>query len=658
MNRRSATAVTLLPFAARVAVTLFGALLLAAAAIQTARAETVPSIRLRLHPDVAAAGVLPAEQRAKFEALAGTSLTLVGTTRTGGLELALAQPRDAAGLNHLLKSLREDRSVLWAEPAFPRAVAKAKRRIAAGTGAGAANSIGNKLMVRLADGVTPDWSVLLPRFVELTAVPLAVERQIGAVWVLRLAQAQGTAMLAGLASRLQDDPAVRYADPVLRKYPKFIPNDPRYPDQWALWDNVAGVNASVAWDIQRQSAPTRTTVAVVDTGILPHADLADRLLPGYDFITSADFARDGTARDPDPKDEGDWMDNGACGGFSAQPSSWHGTFVSGIIAADANNALGIAGLDLFARIVPVRTLGECGGTDEDVFEGLLWASGVAIDGVPPNANPAKVVNMSLGGFGSCANSIQEAIDDALAQGSVIVVAAGNETDDAMDFSPAGCSGVITVGAVNRRGDRAFYSNFGRRVDLSAPGGDGSAGDWILSLSNDGTTVPGNDAYAYEIGTSAAAPHVAGAVSMMLARNPTMTPGRVLSILQGTARDFPLGSTCRSGNLCGTGMLDAGLALASTIPGNLVAPAGAVQVIEYYRSDLDHYYLTADASEAALIDANPQAATSAPACSSTPGPTPRSRRRAPGRCASSTAAAASGSIRTTSPRSRASASTWR
>jgi hypothetical protein len=176
----------------------------------------------------------------------------------------------------------------------------------------------------------------------------------------------------------------------------------------------------------------------------------------------------------------------------------------------------------------------------------------------------------------------------------------------MNFSPAGCSGVITVGAVNRRGDRAFYSNFGRRVDISAPGGDGDVSDWILSLSNYGTTVPGSDAYAYTIGTSAAAPHVAGAVSMMLARNPTMTPGRVLSILQGTARDFPLASTCRNGNLCGTGMLDAGLALASTIPGNLVAPAGAVQVIEYYRSDLDHYYITADASEAALIDANPQA----------------------------------------------------
>ncbi len=288
------------------------------------------------------------------------------------------------------------------------------------------------------------------------------------------------------------------------------------------------------------------------------------------------------------------------------PSSWHGTFVTGIIAADSNDGVGIAGMDLFAQIVPVRVLGQCGGTDEDVFEGMLWASGVLIDGAPPNPYPAKVINMSLGGLGDCANAVQEAIDDALAQGAVIVVAAGNETDDAANFSPANCSGVITVGAINRSGDRAFYSNFGRRIDISAPGGDGDFTDWILSLSNDGMTVPAGAAYAYEIGTSAAAPHVAGAASMMLARNPTLTPGRVLSILQGTARDFPSTSSCTSGGLCGAGLLDAGLAVASTIPGDVAAPAGTTPIIEYYRFDLDHYYI-ADASETEAIDANPASA---------------------------------------------------
>ena len=105
---------------------------------------------------------------------------------------------------------------------------------------------------------------------------------------------------------------------------------------------------------------------------------------------------------------------------------------------------------------------------------MLWASGVPIAGVPANANPAKVINMSLGGAGACAQAIQEAVDDALAQGSVVVVAAGNEAGDVLDFAPANCSGVITVAAHNVNGERAYYSNYGRRIDLSAPSGDGDS----------------------------------------------------------------------------------------------------------------------------------------------------------------------------------------
>ena len=212
--------------------------------------------------------------------------------------------------------------------------------------------------------------------------------------------------------------------------------------------------------------------------------------------------------------------------------------------------------------------------------------------------------MSLGGFGTCPNAVQDAIDDALAQGAVVVVAAGNESSDTSDFAPSGCNGVITVGASTVSGDITFYSNFGRRVDISAPGGDFDAA--VLSLSNDGQTVPGIDAYATEIGTSASAPHVSGVVSMMLARDPTLTAGRVLSILQGTAREFPPNSICRNGNVCGAGLLDAGLAMASTIPGGAVPPPGAITVVEYYRSDLDHYRYSGDPAEIFAIDNNPNA----------------------------------------------------
>ena len=103
------------------------------------------------------------------------------------------------------------------------------------------------------------------------------------------------------------------------------------------------------------------------------------------------------------------------------------------------------------------------------------------------------------------------------------------------------------------------------------------------------------------GTSFSAPLVSGTVSLMLARNPTLTAGRVLSILQGTTREFPLGTQCRAGSLCGAGLLDAGAAVASTPPASATIPPNAIPVIEYYRADNDHYFVTADPNEVAYLD---------------------------------------------------------
>jgi len=592
--------------AARAGAALLGLLLLAALVSPAARAETVNTIRVRLNPNEEAAGALTAARQARLEAQLGTKLTQVGVTRTGAVELALAAPQTTAELRPKLATIRRDRSVLWVEPASVGRAAKSQRATGApgGHGAAAYVDVGQKLLVRLAGDPSPDWSTLMPRFVDRMGAAAIAERQLGNVWVLRLMAPVRSDRLAEIAAALEKDPAVQYADPVRRRFAKLlVPNDPQFASQWSLTDLVGGINVQAAWELQLQTPPASTTVAVVDTGVLKHADLANRLLPGYDFITNAGYARDGDGRDADPTDSGDWVEEGGC--LPPHPSSWHGTYVSGIIAGDVNNGIGMAGIDLFAQIVPVRVLGECGGTDEDVFEGMLWASGVQIAGVPPNPFPAKVINMSLGGAGSCPNAVQDAIDDAIAQGSVVVVAAGNESSDTIDFAPSGCSGVINVAATNRAGDLSFYSNFGRRVDIAAPGGDFDDGG-ILSLSNDGQTEAGNDGYANAIGTSAAAPQVAGVVSMMLARDPTLTSGRVLSILQGTAREFRVGSVCRNGNVCGAGIVDAGLAMAGTIPGDLVPPAGASPVVEYYRSDLDHYYYTADPGEISFIDTNPTA----------------------------------------------------
>ena len=159
--------------------------------------------------------------------------------------------------------------------------------------------------------------------------------------------------------------------------------------------------------------------------------------------------------------------------------------MAGTIAAATDNNLGVAGVDWRARILPVRVLGVGGGTFADILDGLLWSVGLPVSGVPNNLNPAGIVNMSLGGPFRCPTTMQSFIDQALATGAIIVVAAGNSNTNAADFAPASCAGVITVGATGFQGSRAPYSNFGSRVDMMAPGGDLHNG--VLSLWRNDTT---------------------------------------------------------------------------------------------------------------------------------------------------------------------------
>jgi len=556
----------------------------------SATAETVAKLRVMLNPTTAAPGTLPADALARLIELSETMLTLTGTTRTGALELALPAPVDEADAVAMVKRLRVDRSVLWAEPVF---AAQTARKSAAADASG--RTPGRRLLVRIKDGVTPVWPALLGRLGARIGMTLKAERQIGNIWVLSVPFDQSAETLAQFAELIQADADVQYADPVRRAYAQAAPDDPYYSWQWSLTSPVSGINIETAWTLQPSASDV--TVAVIDTGILPHPDLVGRVLPGYDFISDPDRARDGNARDPDPRDEGDWS-NGQCG--SDYDSFFHGLFVAGLIAANTNNGIGIAGVADGVKILPVRTLGVCGGTFEDVLEGMMWASGVQIAGVPPNTTPAKVINLSLGGFGPCDQSIQSAVDDALAQGAVVVASAGNERLNAGDFAPANCSGVINVGAHNVDGSITSYSNYGRRIDVTAPGGDLPFTDLIVSLGNEGTTVPTDPNYIFARGTSFSAPLVSGTAALLLARDPLLTSGRVLDIITGTTRPFPKGSDCTVPYLCGSGMLDAGAAVGSTLPGG-PPPPNAYQVVEYYRADLDHYFITADPAEIQFVD---------------------------------------------------------
>jgi serine protease len=124
---------------------------------------------------------------------------------------------------------------------------------------------------------------------------------------------------------------------------------------------------------------------------------------------------------------------------------------------------------------------------------MIWASGGTVSGLPTNATPSRVINMSLGGGGACDTTSQNAINSARSRGTV-VVAAGNENHNASNSSPANCSGVIAVAATNRNGSRAYYSNYGAIVTLAAPGGDtsSSSSNGMLSTLNNGTRAPGAD----------------------------------------------------------------------------------------------------------------------------------------------------------------------
>jgi serine protease len=336
-------------------------------------------------------------------------------------------------------------------------------------------------------------------------------------------------------------------------------------------------------------------VAVLDTGIVLHPQLTDRILPGYDFVSDSIYANDGHGRDNDPTDPGDWVSQAdrendplrfPSSGASECPierSSWHGTNIAGLLVATTNDATGTAGINWDGKVLPVRVAGKCGALVSDIIDGMRWAAGLTVSSVPVNPNPVRIINISFGGTGIC-EPYQSTIDELRALGVVLVAAGGNEQSAVT--RPAKCPGVIGVGAVNRDGFKANYSNFGPELTVSTVGGDpqrkrdGSCdGRWGCILGDEGvlgldiageTTVTGVNQYAYLFGTSFSAPITAGAVSLMLSANPALTHQQILEGLRISARPhvvstsgtMPLCSSMNYGrcictaSTCGAGLLDA------------------------------------------------------------------------------------------------------
>jgi serine protease len=350
-----------------------------------------------------------------------------------------------------------------------------------------------------------------------------------------------------LAKLIERDPDIMWAGPELMRSADATAvsiNDPRYGEQWAL----PLIQAPEAWATTRGSS--RVVVAVIDSGALDHPELADRYLPGYDFVSDPNNAGDGDGRDPDPRDAGT---------VSPSSSGLHGLHVTGIIGARPDNGIGIAGVDWNCRILPIRVLGviRAKGTDSDIADAIRWAVGLPVAGVPNNPTPAQVINMSFGGPGG-SELLQEAVNDAVARGAIVISSAGNDATDASTYAPAGLDNVIAVGAVDTNARLAPYSNYGPRVALVAPGGSPLDGETpgILSTTYLPTQANPWDFIRLE-GTSQAAPHVAGVVALMRAVAPQLDARVVRQILTVTAD--PQGQ-CNEG--CGAGLLNAASAVAA------------------------------------------------------------------------------------------------
>lgn len=425
-----------------------------------------------------------------------------------------------------------------------------------------------------------------------------------------------------LAELLSKDSDVEFAEPDRKRRARLIPNDPLYPGnqpgtvtptvgQWYLRapdaTNISAINAEAAWNLTQGSSGI--TIAVLDTGIrFDHPDLAGKTYPGYDFISDHGdglaHANDGDGRDADASDPGDWVSDTEVndptgpfyhctgpdigGNYAGEDSTWHGTQVAGLIGAGTNNAVGMASVGWSVMVLPVRVLGKCEGYDSDIQAGMRWAAGISVPGIPNNPHPAKVINMSLGAPGACPVAYQAAINEILAQGTIIVASAGN-AGLAVE-APANCQGVIAVAGVRHAGTKVGYSSLGTEVAVSAPAGNcvntsGPCLNPLLTTTNSGVTTPGTNTYSdsfnSSLGTSFSSPLVAGTVGLMLSVHSSLTPSQSKSILQSTARGFPTSSSSSSTfcqaptdtaqdeclcttSTCGAGLLDTARAVAAAI----------------------------------------------------------------------------------------------
>ena len=316
---------------------------------------------------------------------------------------------------------------------------------------------------------------------------------------------------------------VKYAEPNYIVFPALSPNDPyynssgtwgnSYPDLWGAHK----IECDLAWEV---STGTGVIVAVVDSGVdLVHEDLAASIWTNSGEIPGNGIDDDGNGY-VDDVSGWDFVDHDN----DPTDNYGHGTHVAGTIAAAGNNSMGITGIAFNAKIMALRGLGTGGGgTIADLAESLYYAAN----------NGAEIINASWGGPGD-SQTIRDAVNYVHdVKGCIFVAATGNDNEDASGFYPARYSNAITVAASDWNDQKAYFSNWGNMIDISAPGVD------VLSCRANGTNkgVPVGLNYTRMQGTSMAAPHVSGLCALILADNPSLGPEEVRQILRDSADDI-------------------------------------------------------------------------------------------------------------------------
>ncbi|GLQ33493.1 S8 family serine peptidase [Litoribrevibacter albus] len=341
----------------------------------------------------------------------------------------------------------------------------------------------------------------------------------------------------------------QYAEPNYYRKAFFTPNDELFNAQW----HYNNIKLEEALDLETGS--NSVIVAVIDTGVLlDHPDLQGQLVSGYDFISDPAFSLDGNGIDNDPNDPGDKSN-------PDNSSNFHGTHVAGTIAAATNNATGVAGVAGGVRIMPLRVLGRNGaGTSADIIQSLRYAAGLSNNSGTTPAQPANIINLSLGSPSSSLAE-QEIYDTLAAMDILVVAAAGNDNTSTPDY-PAAYNNVISVSATTINNQKAPYSNFGSTVDIAAPGGDFTSDlnrdgypDGVLSTIGDDSSGGIQYRYGYSEGTSMASPHVAGVAALMKSANSNLTVAQFNTLLQSGDLTDDLGTPGKD-DVFGYGLINA------------------------------------------------------------------------------------------------------